>query len=665
MIFLMATIAVVGLCMLISATPARSADYFFRHPDLMNPPTGAEAPPNGEWSLDTNGISNSGGTYWWGPALMNNFVPESQFLDIARIEDGGVAYVAMDGGLYPGQIVIGAGPVADLHESALGMGTVEIRDGGVMRSIQTTTMAGSTNGNVTVGSPTGNATFEGTLRVLPGGELTAQGSLVSGFGNPNNSITVGGLAGDAAILEAGSAQLNALTRVYPNADFSTTSGVTFGSQGNSNYVSDITGNGTNGRISAGTTATLAGQLSLNFNSYTPSVGDSWTVLDANAFVGSFAQISTNANLAFNQDFVVSNVDNAGTRNLNVSLQEVLVLEVNRDSGTATLTHPGSADIDMDGYFVGSDVGALSFGNRVSVNNQSSLGGDWIDTGATPNNVGELKPTNDGTVPAGTNNINLGAIFDATAGPFGQDNEDLQFGYRSSDGSQSTGVVRYTGSTVNTLLLQVDPTGSGDAFLRNTSGETVFIDGYDVLSDAARLDPAAWNSLDEQGEDSDAWLEILNKSSSKIGEVNQASFTMIGPNENFNLGPLYVGGEQDLAFSFLMMGEEIATPGKVLYEAFAVVDVPGDYNQDGIVNAADYVVWRNHDGTGFALPNRNPALMGNIGAGDYAFWAQNYGSTSGAGSSTVSAVPEPASLGLILAALLATGANRNRQRRPSD
>jgi hypothetical protein len=64
------------------------------------------------------------------------------------------------------------------------------------------------------------------------------------------------------------------------------------------------------------------------------------------------------------------------------------------------------------------------------------------------------------------------------------------------------------------------------------------------------------------------------------------------------------------------------------------DLPGDYNGDGVVDAADYVVWRkNFDG--------NP--------GGYNIWRTNFGRPDGAGSGLgQSAVPEPASF--VLAAI---------------
>ena len=68
-------------------------------------------------------------------------------------------------------------------------------------------------------------------------------------------------------------------------------------------------------------------------------------------------------------------------------------------------------------------------------------------------------------------------------------------------------------------------------------------------------------------------------------------------------------------------------------------IPGDYNADGTVDAADYVVWRK-DPDAFAGPQ------------GYDDWRANFGTTTAGGSATASrvAVPEPTAVAsLILAA----------------
>lgn len=78
----------------------------------------------------------------------------------------------------------------------------------------------------------------------------------------------------------------------------------------------------------------------------------------------------------------------------------------------------------------------------------------------------------------------------------------------------------------------------------------------------------------------------------------------------------------------------------------VAGVPGDYNENGSVDAADYVVWRNNDGTNNPLPNDN-GLGVPIGSTHYDLWRANFGGTFPASGSVIGAVPEPASAVLIL------------------
>jgi cellulose/xylan binding protein with CBM9 domain len=78
-------------------------------------------------------------------------------------------------------------------------------------------------------------------------------------------------------------------------------------------------------------------------------------------------------------------------------------------------------------------------------------------------------------------------------------------------------------------------------------------------------------------------------------------------------------------------------------------LPGDYNADGSVNAADYVLWRD-----------NPGAFGGNPAG-YNTWRTNFHRTAGAGSALGQApTPEPATLLLFLMLLTAPWMLRRRR-----
>jgi fibronectin-binding autotransporter adhesin len=101
------------------------------------------------------------------------------------------------------------------------------------------------------------------------------------------------------------------------------------------------------------------------------------------------------------------------------------------------------------------------------------------------------------------------------------------------------------------------------------------------------------------------------------------------------------GTQPAGFSYLLVNNMTATSIDLMVTDGAAN--PGDFNLDGKVDAADYVLWR-----------KNPDSHG--GPGGYTTWRTNFGNPPGSGSSIDgSAVPEPAALSLLLiiASALAT------------
>jgi endonuclease I len=80
---------------------------------------------------------------------------------------------------------------------------------------------------------------------------------------------------------------------------------------------------------------------------------------------------------------------------------------------------------------------------------------------------------------------------------------------------------------------------------------------------------------------------------------------------------------------------------------------GDYNRDGIVDAADYLNWRSTFGQHVpAYSGADGDGDGQIGEGDHLVWMHNFGDTSPAagGGSFSAAVPEPGSIALLIAGL---------------
>jgi arabinogalactan endo-1,4-beta-galactosidase len=81
----------------------------------------------------------------------------------------------------------------------------------------------------------------------------------------------------------------------------------------------------------------------------------------------------------------------------------------------------------------------------------------------------------------------------------------------------------------------------------------------------------------------------------------------------------------------------------VFDQFLPTGIPGDYNGDGVVNAADYTVWRDHfeSDPNFDLPNED-ATEGSVTEDDFYVWRSHFGEGAGGGDSSfaTAAVPEP-------------------------
>lgn len=88
-----------------------------------------------------------------------------------------------------------------------------------------------------------------------------------------------------------------------------------------------------------------------------------------------------------------------------------------------------------------------------------------------------------------------------------------------------------------------------------------------------------------------------------------------------------------------------------------IGLPGDYNNDGFVDAADYTVWRDNLNTNTSLPN--DSTPGTVTQADYDVWVNNFGSSN----AVTTSVPEPGSI-VLLSLLLGLSNLRLRVARKS-
>jgi hypothetical protein len=99
------------------------------------------------------------------------------------------------------------------------------------------------------------------------------------------------------------------------------------------------------------------------------------------------------------------------------------------------------------------------------------------------------------------------------------------------------------------------------------------------------------------------------------------------------------------------------------ETAAELGLAGDYNDNGVVDTSDYLLWRKHLGKSISLPNENPGALtrGLVDQEDYEFWKSRFGLAAASATSATThgiGVPEPtATLLFVLGAWIATGIDR--------
>ena len=80
----------------------------------------------------------------------------------------------------------------------------------------------------------------------------------------------------------------------------------------------------------------------------------------------------------------------------------------------------------------------------------------------------------------------------------------------------------------------------------------------------------------------------------------------------------------------------------------MIGLPGDFNGDGIVDAGDFVVWRNNlgaDETGSTLNGNGTGSA--VDEDDYDLWKLNFGNSNGIAALSATTVPEPGAIVLML------------------
>jgi hypothetical protein len=217
-----------------------------------------------------------------------------------------------------------------------------------------------------------------------------------------------------------------------------------------------------------------------------------------------------------------------------------------------------------------------------------------------------------------------------------------------------------GGPIEPIALTLEVKSNGMVSIVNKTDEAISFDTYRIASTDNSLNFAGWSPLgmldavgggDEAGE---TWTPSAGSSDSVLAESFLLGESTADPDEIFPLGSAFkVGGSENLTFQYRDTVSGTLVTGLVDY--VEVAGLAGDYNNDGIVDAVDYTVWRNHlNEPTEASINNNGNGSGGVDAADYTWWKQRYGNTNpgaGSGGLSLQAVPEPTALAMLCLAML--------------
>jgi hypothetical protein len=306
---------------------------------------------------------------------------------------------------------------------------------------------------------------------------------------------------------------------------------------------------------------------------------------------------------------------------NARLQDVSLLRVTPAGTTGSGTH--RVDV-LSGADV-TNLGNVELGNNPAGTFDAEFNVDGPGSSVTQSAASTLTIGGNSGTTATLNLTNGGVWITGTAGitvnPTGQITGDgnivgnVQNGGLVSPGT-SPGALHIDGDYVQTA--------SGELFIELASLET-----FDRL--------VVTNTLDLGGTLDVSLLEDYAPAAGATFDILEWA-TLIGTFDDVNLPALDGGLMWDDSNLYTTGVLAVVAPG-----------LPGDFNDDNIVDAADYVVWRKGLGTTYTQDDLN-------------VWRANFGNTAGSGgSSALPGVPEPTTLSLLLLTVVCCAFARRKSR----
>jgi fibronectin-binding autotransporter adhesin len=255
-------------------------------------------------------------------------------------------------------------------------------------------------------------------------------------------------------------------------------------------------------------------------------------------------------------------------------------------------------------------------------------------------------TNSGTIAVGGTMDVLGSVTNSGTVNTSPGSQTRFFGAVTGAGSfTGTGTVTFLntfapGASPAAVSFGGDLALSGGSILAIELGGTTPGSQYDTVSTAGSA--SIGGALD---------LSTINGFVPTVGSVYQILSATQGVLGKFNTAslPVIEGASWQLRYESNAVFLQLA--------------IAGDVNFDGVVNAADYSLWRDTLGQSGAALAGDVNGNGQVDSADYNLWKTNYGATvggaGGIGRPDVTAVPEPATVVLFTYLLAGIALGRKR------
>jgi hypothetical protein len=248
---------------------------------------------------------------------------------------------------------------------------------------------------------------------------------------------------------------------------------------------------------------------------------------------------------------------------------------------------------------------------------------------------------------------------------------------------SNGTLNLSGGTLTTPLLS-----KGSAGQFNFTGGTLHADvvDFDLVNNGGTISPgqSPGNTM-VHGllQINSGILEVELATASLFDTVTATGNVILGGDLDVLLAAGFLPNKQDVfeivtgqsvagTFANLTAGSRVQIEGSsatllvtvagshVILSNF-LTGLPGDYNDDGIVDSTDYIVWRKSLTTGTPLDNES-ASIGITDQADFDAWRANFGQAMGASGLGTSLVPEPSAILLVVSMAVAQLMRRDQKRR---